>query len=492
MKQVHMKSTDEAVKQVLVSAYKRHIGLAWDRAETQQPQCGFGRLSLCCSDCYAGPCRINPFGAEDQRTICGRDRSTLAANHLLDKVADGSLALTKLAQEFGAKVAPKQFLALVSTKDELTTEQDFPTRLKDLGQQAAKALVAIHTAKEGVYGKAQADTTTVNLGTLDAQAVNIVVHGHVAPQIIHELAKAAKSLPLSIKLSAVCGADAGGTLTLPVLTNYDSQEAILLTGAVDLLVVGNQCVMPAMISLAQSESVPVVRSSSLQGKAAVDAALQTAKDAFRRRAGQSAAIPPVVQPLYTGCDPVAGKLLAALRTGFAQGTIKGLVYLGGCGSIDNSQDATPVRLAKQLLKDGYFVVTSGCAGTSLAKAGMIDPNSADANASLKAALPKGLPAVLYLGSCHDAASFLAMAERLKDCGLPIFAVLPEVTHHKTLATAAAFAAKGITVFLGLQQVFADGTVKNMLSSGVTGGARILPLGEPENAPPAWVEAAAGR
>ena len=206
MKQVLMKSTDEAVKQVLVSAYKRHIGLAWDRAEGQQPQCGFGRLSLCCSDCYAGPCRINPFGAVDQRTICGRDRSILAANHFLDKVADGSLALTKLAQEFGAKVAPEQLPALVSTEDELAVEQDFSTRLQDLGQQAAKALVAIHTAKEGVYGKAQADTTTVNLGALDAQAVNIVVHGHVAPQIIRDLAEAAKPSPLSIKLSAVCGA----------------------------------------------------------------------------------------------------------------------------------------------------------------------------------------------------------------------------------------------------------------------------------------------
>ena len=266
---------------------------------------------------------------------------------------------------------------------------------------------------------------------------------------------------------------------MPVLTNYDSQEAILLTGAVDLLVVGNQCVTPAMISLAQSESVPVVRSSSLQDKAALDAALQAAKDAFRRRAGQTVAIPPVVQPLYTGCDPEDGKLLAALKTGFAQGTVKGLVYLGGCGSIDNTQDVTPVKLAKQLLKDGYFVVTSGCAGTSLAKAGMIDPNSADANAALKAALPKGIPAVLYLGSCHDAAGFFAMAAKLKDCGLPIFAVLPEVTHHKTLATAAAFAASGITVSLGLQQVFADAKVKEMLKQRDYQRSSHLPLGDLE-------------
>lgn len=490
MKEVHKKSTDEAVNQMLVSAYKRHIDLAWDRAETQQPQCGFGRLSLCCSDCYAGPCRINPFGAEDQRTICGRDRNTLAANGLLNKVADGSLALVKLAREFGADVASEELARAVTAGDELIVEQNFAERLEDLGRQSANALAAIHKAKNSIYGEARAEATAVNLGALDAQAVNIVVHGHVAPQVILGLAEAAKQSSVAVKLSAVCGADAGGTVTLPVLTNYDSQETILLTGAVDLLVVGNQCVMPAMISLAQKENVPVVRSSSLQDKAALDAALQTAKDAFRRRAGKPTAIPPATQPLYAEGGKANGKLSQALKAGFAQGSVKGLVYLGGCGSIDHTQDALPLRLAKQLLQDGYVVVTSGCAGTSLAKAGMTDPGFVCGNAALKAALPDGLPAVLYIGSCHDAARFLAMADALKDCGVPVFAVLPEVTHHKTLATAAAFAASGITAFVGLEQIFADDAVKSLLSS--SGKGRILPLGNLENAPRAWAEAAAGR
>jgi hydroxylamine reductase (hybrid-cluster protein) len=492
MKQVHKKSTDEAVNQMLLSAYKRHIDLAWDRAETQQPQCGFGRLLLCCNDCYAGPCRINPFGAEDQRTICGRDRNTLTANGLLNKVADGSLALLKLAREFGADVAAEELADAVTAGDELIIEQNFTERLEDLGQRAANALAAIHKVKDSVYGKTLAKTTAVNLGTLDAQAVNIVVHGHVAPQVIRGLAEAARQSSISVKLSAACGADAGGTVTLPVLTNYDSQETILLTGAADLLVVGNQCVMPAMIALAQKENVPVVRSSSLRDQAALDAALQTARDAFHRRAGKITAIPPQTQPLYTGCGTAEGKLNEALKTGFARGSVKGLVYLGGCGTIDHSQDAMPVQLAKQLLQDGYIVVTSGCAGMSLAKAGMTDPDFANGNPVLKAALPDGLPAVLYIGACHDAARFVAMADALKDSGMPVFAVLPEVTHHKTLATAAAFAASGITAFVGLEQIFAEAAVKDLLSSATTGRARILPLGDLDNVPRAWAEAAAGR
>ena len=76
--------------------------------------------------------------------------------------------------------------------------------------------------------------------------------------------------------------------------------------------------------------------------------------------------------------------------------------------------------------------------------------------------------------------------------MPVFAVLPEVTHHKTLATAAAFAASGITAFVGLEQIFADAAVKDLLGSATTGRSRILPLGDLENAPRAWAEAAAGR
>ena len=38
------------------------IETVWDRYDTQDPHCGFGRLGLCCKNCNLGPCRIDPFG----------------------------------------------------------------------------------------------------------------------------------------------------------------------------------------------------------------------------------------------------------------------------------------------------------------------------------------------------------------------------------------------------------------------------------------------
>jgi hydroxylamine reductase (hybrid-cluster protein) len=481
MKQVHKKSDDEAVNQLLVAAYRQRTDLAWDRAEAQQPQCGFGQLGICCSHCYDGPCRINPFGSDEQRTICGRAKSDLAGGSLVRSVADGSLALLKLAREFGAEVSADDLAAVMTSEDEMLGNG--PARLQALGGLAAKALDAIAQAKRQTYGADQPGVSKVNLGALNAQAVNVVVHGHVAPGVIQALTGAAAKSSATVNLSAVCGADAGGRLALPVLTNYESQEAVLLTGAVDLLVVGSQCVMPAMIVLAAKLNVAVVEASALKEAAAVEAALQTASEAFRRRAGKAVNIPPVVRPLHIG--GIDGGLTDALKASYAKGVVQGVVYLGGCGSFGSTQDTVSVQLARQLLKDGYVVVTAGCAGVSLAKAGMTDPAYDEANPALRAALPAGLPAVVYIGACHDVAGFLGVAEALKDSAVPVFAVMPQITHHKTLATAAAFAAKGITTLIGLEGVFTDAATRQSL-----GRDGILPLAELAKGPKGWNEAAA--
>jgi hydroxylamine reductase (hybrid-cluster protein) len=241
--------------------------------------------------------------------------------------------------------------------------------------------------------------------------------------------------------------------------------------------------MPAMIVLAAKLNVAVVEASALKEAAAVEAALQTASEAFRRRAGKAVNIPPVVRPLHIG--GIDGGLTDALKASYAKGVVQGVVYLGGCGSFGSTQDTVSVQLARQLLKDGYVVVTAGCAGVSLAKAGMTDPAYDEANPALRAALPAGLPAVVYIGACHDVAGFLGVAEALKDSAVPVFAVMPQITHHKTLATAAAFAAKGITTLIGLEGVFTDAATRQSL-----GRDGILPLAELAKGPKGWNEAAA--
>jgi len=76
----------------LVVAGRAGLETAWDRLESQQPQCGFGSLGICCRHCFMGPCRIDPFGGGAQEGICGATAETIVARNLLRNICSGAAA----------------------------------------------------------------------------------------------------------------------------------------------------------------------------------------------------------------------------------------------------------------------------------------------------------------------------------------------------------------------------------------------------------------
>ena len=122
----------------------------------------------------------------------------------------------------------------------------------------------------------------------------------------------------------------------------------------------------------------------------------------------------------------------------------------------NTQDAQPVQLAAALVEAGYLVITGGCAGTALAKAGLCQADGKNE-----------VPPVLHIGSCHDAGEFLRIAAFLQQNNVPVKALFPEINHNKVLATALGFAAAGIPSWLGFEAV----------PDEVFGKAELLPLPE---------------
>jgi len=92
MTDLQKKTIDPAIQKLLEIAEADGIELAWDRLEAQQPQCGFGRLGLCCRNCAQGPCRIDPFGEGPQLGVCGATADTIVARNFARMVAAGSAA----------------------------------------------------------------------------------------------------------------------------------------------------------------------------------------------------------------------------------------------------------------------------------------------------------------------------------------------------------------------------------------------------------------
>jgi len=85
-------TVDPAAIKMLPIAKRDNMETMWDRAESAQPQCGFGESGLCCRICLQGPCRINPFGKEPQRGICGAKDYTIVARNLIRMMAGGCAA----------------------------------------------------------------------------------------------------------------------------------------------------------------------------------------------------------------------------------------------------------------------------------------------------------------------------------------------------------------------------------------------------------------
>ncbi len=448
MKAVHKKSIDPAVNQTLVAAYRSQTPLIWDRAEAMQPQCGFGRLAICCSDCQEGPCRTNPFAQVPQQTICGWDNEALEAGRFLQKAADGAWALTKLAGQAGAAFRDEVLRELVVSADEMPVFADMAERLQTIGRCTNAALADLARYQRAAAGSWQPAVVGINLGVLPADTVNIVFHGHVDRRVVAGFKAAAGKENIAVTLAGMCGNEYSGSLQLPVVTNYDSQEAPLLTGLVDLLVLGSQCVLPSLCRLAEQRGIAV-----LQATPAIDyiAAVLAARQASRRRSGVTT-VPPVVNEAWIGYTADnSADLLAQVAEQYRQGQLKGVVYLGGCGVVANTQDEQPVQLAVALVEAGYLVVTGGCAGTALAKAGLCRPDWRNGDYPLRGVLPANVPPVLHLGSCHDAGELLGMAAVLPP-QLPLAAVFPEINHNKVLATAIGFAAAGIPAWLGYESI----------------------------------------
>ncbi len=446
MKEVKKKSCDAATNAMLIKAMRSEIDVIWDRTEAMQPQCGFGRLGICCTECNDGPCRTNPFASDNQLTVCGRTQSESVSGHFLKKATDGAAAFASLAKEFQADIDGRTAQTVLSPADCMLAPADYTSRLSEIGQTTTKFLMSIRAAKEQVYaGKDRFAITTANMGSLKDDAVNIVLLGHVAPHIVSALINETSKSDVLFNFTGMCGGEINGNL--PVLTNYQSQEMPLLTGAVDLLIIGSQCVMPATVSLAKALNVPVAAAAGLNDRKRAEAVIQMAISASLIRNGKKVNIPASMEKLYTGYTTANSReLLETLAGAYSRGIVKGLVYIGGCGNVAKTQDESIINLAARLLAYGYVIVTAGCAGTALAKAGMCSPEYV-LRAGLESISEIGIPPVLHIGSCHDAGEFIKMAQSIRSHKIPVFAAMQELRHNKVLATAIAFASEGISTYI---------------------------------------------
>jgi carbon-monoxide dehydrogenase catalytic subunit len=373
-----------------------------------------------------------------------------------------------------------------------------------------------------LFGTPSPVMSTVNLGTLKEDHVNIALHGH-NPLLSDVIVQAASDPDLvaearaqgaaGINLVGLCctGNELLMRRGVPMAGNHLMQELIMMTGALEAMVVDYQCIMPSVTDVARCFHTQVISTSD---KAKLPGAvhmpfdpkqgLETGREIVRRaiaawpnRNPERVRIPDGPVPMMAGfsVEAIVGALggsPAPLVDAIAKGAIRGAVGVVGCNNPKVTQDYGHVTLTRRLIENDILVLVTGCAAVANGKAGQMVPEAAGmAGPGLRAVCESlGIPPVLHLGSCVDNTRILVLAAALaKHLGvdisqLPLAGAAPEWYSEKAVAIGAYVVASGITTVLGVQPpIFGSPKVVDLLANGLEGvvGAKFAVEPDPERA-----------
>ena len=331
----------------------------------------------------------------------------------------------------------------------------------------------------------------VNLGVLNKDEVNIIVHGHepilsemivAASQDKDLLAEAEKTGAKGINVAGIC-CTANELLMrhgVPIAGNFLSQELAIATGAVELMAVDVQCVMQGLAEIAKCFHTKLITTAdkakifgaehvAMEEKTALNTAKKLVRTAIENYSNRGKVnIPNEKQKAVAGFSHesinyiLGGKFRASYRPlndNIINGRIRGVPGIVGCSNPKVPQDYTHITLAKELIKRDVLVLTTGCATIACGKQGLMNPKEALdlAGPGLREVCETvGIPPVLACGSCVDNSRILiACAEIVREGGLgediseiPAAGACLESITEKAISIGQYFVASGALVVFG--------------------------------------------
>lgn len=332
-----------------------------------------------------------------------------------------------------------------------------------------------------------------NLGVLKKDQVNIIVHGHeptlsdiiaVVSQDEKLVAKAKEKGAKGINLAGIC-CTANEILMrhgIAVAGSFLQQELAIITGAVDLMVVDVQCLMPGLttvtncfhtklITTSPKAKMPGVQHIEFHEDKAVKIAteiIETAIDNFPNRNGNRITIPKETETLIGGFSTesvfqfLGGKYRGTFRPlndGIIAGRLRGAAGVVGCSNPNVEFEEGHIEMVKELIKNDTLVVTTGCNAITCAKHGLLKPEAAFKYAGKglqEICSTVGIPPVLHQGSCVDNSRILTTLTNIVSEGglgddiseLPVAGAAPEWMSEKAVSIGFYFVASGVYTIIG--------------------------------------------
>ena len=351
-----------------------------------------------------------------------------------------------------------------------------------------------------------------NLGVLAEDEVNVIVHGHepTLSEVVVEASRDPEILNL-IKQNGAKGINIAGICCtsneilmrhgIPVAGNFLQQELALVTGAVEVMMVDVQCLMPALASVASCFHTKLVTTSpkckfpgvthvEFQEERAYETAkeiLKLAVQNYKNRNKNGVEIPKENQGLVAGFTAesvfnfLGGRYRATYRPlndAIIQGRLRGAAGVVGCNNPNTRHNYSHIEMAKELIKNDVLVVVTGCSAIADAEAGLLQPETAFKYAGKglqEICEAVGIPPILHVGSCVDNSRILitltnvvnegGLGEDISD--LPVAGAAPEWMSEKAISIGFYFVASGVfTVFGTPHPILGSKNVTDLVCGGL--------------------------
>lgn len=349
-----------------------------------------------------------------------------------------------------------------------------------------------------LFGTPKPVHTEANLNVLAGNNVNIILHGH--EPTLSEMIVAASELPEMQELAKEVGADGitlsgicctGNELTMrhgvKIAGDFHQQELAIITGAVEAMIVDVQCIFPALADLSKHYHTKFITTSPkarITGSTYMefheDTAMEDAKTIvreailnFKNRDQEKVLVPDLKSEGVVGYaeEAIVGQLNNVVNTQIdemdtlkplidvlASGVIRGVVGVVGCNNAKTPSNHNHLTIIKELIKNDFLVVTTGCGASAACKNGLMLKENAPKFAGKGLATVCELvdiPPVIHLGSCVDNSRILNVCSLIANaCGmdisdLPVAGCAPEWMSEKAVAIGTYVVASGIDTFLGV-------------------------------------------
>jgi len=376
-----------------------------------------------------------------------------------------------------------------------------------------------------LFGTPTVRTSEGNLGVLEKEMVNVVVHGHdpafsemvVLAATSKEMKDYAKSKGAKdINVVGLCctANEVAMRHGVRMAGNFLQQENVILTGACEMMCVDVQCIFPALPKLAECFHTKFVTSSPIaripgalhiefKPETGYDQAIEIVKmacDNYKNRDPNKVYIPETKQPAVVGypCEQIITHLdgvtnshvdeLGSYRPAvdaIKAGVLRGAVGIVGCNNPRVRPDYSHFEIMKELLKNDILIVATGCAAQLATKAGLLNFDSkwACGDGLRRVCDLVHIPPILHMGACVDISRILLLVAGIsRDWGckmtdLPIVGIAPEWMSEKAVSIANYVVSSGIDVYLGIEpQVKGSSQMWDLITEGtrkITGAGFII-------------------